>query len=217
MQAVRSSMNGLLRDRPSRAPGSRSRSTVELHVSVQQGVAFQMDHHPLEVALPFCVRVLGRLPLEWRVRMLQSCLFASSLLAYLHCSRPNTHHLIVTFDACVNMRHIECFQAWLAKRAGALRSTALEQRLWARTLPSVGGSAPLDEARESLYRDLARGYRDRCLQVRLRLMLDASMHDMPPVVQARATDLFVMCKRQHECCCHAEQAFSLDSNACCGC
>ncbi len=51
-QAVRSSMKGLFRDRPARASGSRSRPTVELHVSVHQGVAFQMDHHPLEVALP---------------------------------------------------------------------------------------------------------------------------------------------------------------------
>jgi len=59
-------------------------------------------------------------------------------------------------------------QAWLAARAAALRSTSLEQRLWARTLPSVGGSTPLDTAREALYRDLARGYRDRCLRVRLR-------------------------------------------------
>ena len=59
-------------------------------------------------------------------------------------------------------------QAWLATRAAALRSTALEQRLWARTLPSVGGSTPLDKAREALYRDLARGYRDRCLRVRPR-------------------------------------------------
>ena len=58
-QALRSSMKGLFRDRPSRAPGSRPRPTVELHVSVHQGVAFQMDHHPLEVALPDCVSGLG--------------------------------------------------------------------------------------------------------------------------------------------------------------
>ena len=59
VQAVRSSMKRLLRDRPSGAPGSRPRPTVELHVSVHQGVAFQMDHHPLEVALPLCVSGLG--------------------------------------------------------------------------------------------------------------------------------------------------------------
>ena len=57
-------------------------------------------------------------------------------------------------------------QAWLARRAATLQSVALEQRLWARTLPAVGGSMPLDQAREALYRDLAKSYRDRCLQVR---------------------------------------------------
>ena len=66
-------------------------------------------------------------------------------------------------------------KAWLATRAAALRSVALEQRLWARTLPAVSGSAPLDQTRETLYRDLARGYRDRCLQVRFGPMLSANV------------------------------------------
>ena len=56
-------------------------------------------------------------------------------------------------------------QAWLALRAPALRSVALEQRLWARTLPAVGAVKSLDQARAALYRDLVRGYQDRCLQV----------------------------------------------------
>ncbi len=59
LQAIRSSIKGLFRDRPSRALGSRPRPTVELHVSVHQGVAFQMDHHPLEVALAKRVNELG--------------------------------------------------------------------------------------------------------------------------------------------------------------
>ena len=56
-------------------------------------------------------------------------------------------------------------QAWLSLRAPWLQSAALEQRLWARTLPAVGGVMSMDQARAALYRDLARGYRDRCLQV----------------------------------------------------
>ena len=49
LQAVRSSSKGLFPARRGMAAGSRARPTVELRVSVRNGVAFQMDHHPMEV------------------------------------------------------------------------------------------------------------------------------------------------------------------------
>ena len=170
---------------------------MELRVSIRDGVAFQMDHHPLEVA-PFpgsnplvllvddhrtgmvsqanrwrCALAQRAEPLSHHASVLQECrrsiaqavfrltqalLHTQAAPGVLRCSHGSLHLPVIN-------RSYHCLQAWLASHSPVLRSAALEQRLWARTLPAVGGVNSLDQARAALYRDLARGYRDRCMQV----------------------------------------------------